>query len=164
MRDLRLRMLSNLFKLRQLGRGFKCRFVRLWCLFSFRYACLGLKDLSWIFVSLWCCAWNSLGLKCPCPSNPSRMVILPPRQEVFRCLSALISLHMCIVLQVNALWSSPPEPLFLGQRNPVCYSSLSPLLSQFFISSPITCLPWVLHKYFWNSKCLNTGSHKYWRS
>lgn len=156
---------SSLFKLIQLGRGFKCRFVSLWCLFSFHYACLGLKDLSQIFSSYLfgvvhetLLAWNALVLLIP-PGQSSC-----PQAGGFCCLPALIPLHMCIVLQVDALWSSPPEPLSLGRRNPYLNRLLSPLLSQFLVISPLTCPPWVLHKCLWNSECLNIGMHRCWRS
>lgn len=85
MRKLRLRKVKQRVKLAQLGMGaelgFKPRFVRLQCFSLPTLPALasrspqGSSCLSGV-------VHETLGLKCPCPSNSSRRVILTPRQKV----------------------------------------------------------------------------------
>lgn len=145
-RNLRVRMVKQLVQAHTVGKGSGAGIQVLVCqalvliLFPLSLPWPQASSPPWIPISLWCCAWNSLGLKCPCPGS-YRVVTLHPRQKVSPT-SLLSSFHLFIVLLGNALWPSPPGHLLLGQRNLMSYRSFIVLLSLFFslLSAPHECL------------------------
>lgn len=109
-------------------------------LFSFHSTCLGLKDPSWTLFSLWCCVWNSLGLKCPYPKS-YRVLISRPRQKVSPTF-LLLHHFICLLSHRQMLCFHHQGICSLGRGTPCLIHLLSPLLSLFFslLPAPHKCL------------------------